>query len=808
MPPDLPELTSVRTNRIFFPAFRPDLNQTVLRFGLRFPLENPRVTQDMVPYLTGMHHISLKQVPSTLILKKAGSSSVKKNCPVLLDAGFCIEEYSSSSDRKFLREDENGKVMEIPDPYRPSVNIGTLLGFGSDSEAEGRTLNEEISDKIQEELESEGKTNRKKSFQRLVYGDFFRIIAGRFLYDLQGSGEGPVVRVWSGDVKRLTDPLNPNLFEWKRHGLTAPKNPIRFQDVKSTKVKIDFLRFHTHWGYKLYHMCKEEVVEGKPCKTPQTFWRVLEDYLDGKPDPRWTNEFTAKVYADPTVARSKLARASRLLEVLKTVDGVFAQRFCAFPHEDWTYEKFDVFVLRVLWEMISDEFLDGELTKFGRSLVTRFSELKSARGEFKHATSRGKVADLHSTDLFRKQARWLRFLLPLYKSFEMEQDRMRKIYLHGVLCQTRGAGKPPPVCKLQAKEKFLLVTTMPDDIDSVRLRIIKQAMDEVLSELPDHVFTGLTTKGGITVNTSACFEYTQEQGGTLLAIQDICKKREAGHKVKTFDLETGKPDGLVGDEVNPGTYIFWACLQEVLSMAPSKRSEVTLVVVSEPGKDRAITKARACLKIVLDWINKICAVPLEKGFDSSHSGMRLSNHAWNLFKDSESEPLRDILFKIKDSKKVAYNGSIRVTTEYETVYAVSTDYETATDYQSHKVGRIIGYAWMLKCGIPRVLRNLVCEVAFNPRTIYYHGNLGIGDEVNSEENLWKITTSRGVLMGDPLTKIILHFDNIVARRLSYRLLQEDFYTRAFGITGSNHYENLKSKLFEKGIDLDLLPKLF
>jgi hypothetical protein len=69
-------------------------------------------------------------------------------------------------------------------------------------------------------------------------------------------------------------------------------------------------------------------------------------------------------------------------------------------------------------------------------------------------------------------------------------------------------------------------------------------------------------------------------------------------------------------------------------MPPDKRKEAFLVIVDEPGKDRAITKAHACVKVVLDFVNKICAIPLERGFDSSHSGMRLANHAWNLFKDS------------------------------------------------------------------------------------------------------------------------------------------------------------------------------
>jgi hypothetical protein len=760
----------------------------------------------MEQYLSGNHHISLKQIPSGLILRKAGSPSVGKNHPILLDAGFAIEEYTSDGKRNFYQQDDGGKVREIPAPYRPSSNLGMLLGLEDDSELE--SFKESIADSVISGSGTADGTYQVKSkiTKRLVYGNFFKIIAGRFLTDIQGQ-EGPRVLVWAGDVQRLTDPLSPKLFDWKRFGLKQPKNKICFQDVKNIDVQMHFLYSHTHWGNKILQLCKEDEDLTTGWSTPHTMKKVLRAFLSGQPDPRWTTEFTAKIYKYPEKVRKRSSRAARLLEVLKTIDGVFAQRFCAFPHEDWDYEKYDIFVLKILWELISDEFLDGELTENGMNITTRYSELKAARGEFKHASARGNVGLINKTSLFNKTARWLRFLLPLYKEFDQEEDSMRKTFLHDVLSQTRGAGKPPPLCKLQAKIKFLHTVTIPDNVPSVNLKIIRQCVSEILHELPDHIFTGLATKSSINVNNNACFEYTKRDGATLLAIQDITKGYESGIPVEMIDLETGEPgEILYPRDSNPGTYIWWACLRQVLRMTPQERAEASLVVVDEPGKDRAITKARACVKIVLDWINKICSVPLERGFESSHGGMKLANHTWNLFKDSDTEALREVLFSVKSTKREAYNSHIRTTKVYDPVYAISMDYETATDFQSHQVGKIIGYSWMTKCGIPRVLRNLVCEIAYNPRTIYYHGNFGIGEEVDSTENLWKITTSRGVLMGDPLTKVILHFDNIIARRLSFRLLQEDFYEKAFGFSYKGKFQALKMMLVKHGINLDLLPK--
>jgi hypothetical protein len=313
-------------------------------------------------------------------------------------------------------------------------------------------------------------------------------------------------------------------------------------------------------------------------------------------------------------------------------------------------------------------------------------------------------------------------------------------------------------------------------------------MGEILGELPDHIFTGLSTKGGISVTEAACFEYTTQEHGTLQAIKEICQERAYGIRAQLRDLNTGKVLGTFLDEYSEGTYIFFRCLEEVLYMSPEERSKATLVIVDEPGKNRAVTKGVACVKVVMDFVNKICSVPLEKGFESSHSGMRQSNHAWNFFKDFEKESLRSILFKVKHREEKQYEGETRVTLEYEDVYAVSTDYETATDFESHKIAKEIAYPWMLKCGIPKILRNLVCEIAFRPRRIQFTGtNLEIGKVIDRENEISEITTCRGVLMGDPLTKVILHFTNIVVRRLAMRLFDESFITKVFGTARAYEY---------------------
>jgi hypothetical protein len=657
-------------------------------------------------------------------------------------------------------------------------------------------------------------SDKKIVYQRIVYEDFFRIIAGRFLADHQGRKTTPRVVIWHGDVSRLQDQINPNKFRWKKFGRHVPKNQIRFQDIKSHEVKLDFLWRHTHWGNKLQELCKEEKDLGrdpllltesgmeKPPTTARALRSVITAFFEGKSDPRVTRKKTEELYHSDRKPPDRDTRSRRFLEMLKTVDGVFAQRFCAYPNEVWTYEKYDIFVLGLIWELISDEFLDGQLSAEALELDTRYSELKLARKTFKSMAGTETVSSIATTILFNKRARWLRkYLLPLYKGWDMTEDYIQKVYLHGVLCQTRCAGKPPPLAKLQTKLKFIQTVLVEDDTNPVKLKIVSQIMAELISELPDHTFAGLSTKAGVTATTSATWEHTQAEEGTLQSLQDICKDRALGVKAQVYNLETGTFLHYLDDNESEGTYIFWRCFENVIRMTPDERKIAALVITDEPGKNRSVTKAVACVKIVFDFVNKICSIPLERGFESSHSGMRKANHMWNFFKEYEKAPLKDVLFSEKSRKETQYNGTTRVEVEYEDVFAVSTDYETATDYLSHKIGKVIAYPWMVKCGIPKILRDLVCEIAFESRPIRYTGNFGIGELIKEEGGITtrQIRTKRGVLMGDPLTKVVLHFTNIVSRRLSWRIYQNDFLQKVF--KSSLEFEKLSEMIGRSGISL-------
>jgi hypothetical protein len=267
------------------------------------------------------------------------------------------------------------------------------------------------------------------------------------------------------------------------------------------------------------------------------------------------------------------------------------------------------------------------------------------------------------------------------------------------------------------------------------------------------------------------------------------------------DLETGviESERNKHDFDSVGEAIFWACLDEVSTTHIARLREASLTVVKEPGKARSVTKGHAALKIVMDTISKICAVPMLKGVESSASGMGRSHHAWNFFNSMFNEELRKEVFSPLTEDYEDFVSHRLQTIVWEDCYVGSTDYETSTDSMHHDFCKIAGNAWMTKCGIPRFLKGIVNGVFFYPRSINFTA-LGplvkYGDPYKGSSTERTIVLERGILMGDPLTKIILHLSNIVTRTIGDGLVSgtlfEPFHNgiEAFSVFRQGYEESI------------------
>jgi hypothetical protein len=230
-----------------------------------------------------------------------------------------------------------------------------------------------------------------------------------------------------------------------------------------------------------------------------------------------------------------------------------------------------------------------------------------------------------------------------------------------------------------------------------------------------------------------------------------------------------------------GTAIFFACLQQVMEMSPDDLRKVYLTIVKEPSKARSVTKGHAALKIVLDTVSKIVSWPLKKGFRSSESGMGKAHHGWNLFKDFFSDEMESMLFTEDRAlrEEDVFADHLERLIVWEDIFAGSTDYSEATDRMIHAFSQLVGIKWMRKCGIPQLLIGIVCSVCYQPRKVYFTGTgpLSKYGEPAPEEGpgVRYVVLRRGVLMGDPLTKVVLHFTNIVSRELASTIVDGSIF---------------------------------
>jgi hypothetical protein len=475
---------------------------------------------------------------------------------------------------------------------------------------------------------------------------------------------------------------------------------------------------------------------------------------------------------------------------------MFIQRYLCFPEEVWTWERFDMFILGNLSHLIGDEFLDGEMTELSLTINTAYSQLKAARKWFKLHSHRGTLDKaLEEMDSI---PHWCRQFANVWKRANSSAGAKR-VYLFGLLSQTRGCGTPPPIVLLQSKVKFLKTISKESPSEpqtTVQLR--RAALTEVINDLPEEAFTGLVTKARVTVTTSSSWEKTRREGGTIEAARELLASLPIGECVPIRNLDTGRIERYKHPSAfnSTGEVVFWLSLDHVLRTPLDLLKQAFLTVVKEPGKARSVTKARACLKIVLDLVNKIIAEPLEKGVRSSSSGMGKSNHGWNLFCRLMNDDNRDLVFHVDNREENPYEGYVERTDTFSDLWMVSTDYQEATDQMQHSVASDLGQAWMLKCGIPRLLRAIVHKTCFEPRDVFFYAS-GVLKTIGTDRpemgiNIRSVRLVQGVLMGDPCTKVVLHLTNVVARHVGKRMHDADFYDKF--PNGAEAYEEFKKGL--------------
>lgn len=771
-------------------------------FGPRCRVPNPDVVELSKRDIIFM---SSKQVPTCLALKGAGNPSLYSNLRLLQRKGFPLQgsigwnhwftvgstgtdehlisvsqvkamsEYLSSVQNENLQHPLTGPDRFFsPNPvYGEEDQLPTPDELDQEEEALDWDFPiEEVSEdsKLFESLDKDEKEDTKRVY-RIDYTDPFKANASVAFARSQGR-KGPVIRNWPADVIRLTDRIPSRLLgpEWT----ARRKDGVPFHEISNLNCKLFVLLKHTHWGSALMRMCAPE---NEGCCFARRLRRRIRNFLTGLHDPVWNNRDIESFYGSREyVTRDQKKRAARFIQMLHTVDGFLMQKYMSNLEAEWSWETFDLSVIGLISVFITDEFHDGEIVNEDLLEVNTFyGALKSLRKEFKQAANMRVPLDLWEPS----------GLLPemMHESY-MHHERVRsaddiqELIIRGILSQTRCAGTPPHLVVIQSKLKLLNTLTDPvSPVPQWEMALMSGAVDKLISTVPDSALTGLETKAGVKAASSSCYENTRKEGGTTQAVSDLVFEGSMGRECQILDLETGAVLGsATADQVTTGEYVFWRSLEEVLATEPEELKTVSVVMAAEPGKARAVTKGRASLKVVLDVVNSLCAWPLAKGVVSSVSGMGKESHAWNFVRATFTE-FHDLVFSEKTVETEVVDEKLRLkTVTYHEVAALSTDYETATDWAHHQIGEMLGEKWMQKCGIPRLLRAIVRQTCFRPRWVEFLGTgvLGKIGEPCPSENIRRIRMVRGILMGDPLTKVVLHLLNASVRILAEEVCKAEF----------------------------------
>lgn len=686
--------------------------------------------RELLPYIKGKQFLSTKQVPCALALKGFKSASLTARATDAAAIGFPMRqlingvytkvEAESAVENIFQNADREGSSLEdycgqldyLPKPFIPSGPV------------------------------------------KLDYQDPFKILAAQVFLDLIHEVK-PTVFCWPAKVTRLTDKIPAEMLGPNWEGQRGAKF-----SVLPAECQIYLILHHTHWGFRLH-----ELQRLKETKTfAKLLWSRIKAFLAGKPDPTWGKDFDP--YA-PETNRSRRQRSGRFLEMLQTVEGMFTQRFTSLPEEKWDWDKYDLYTLRNISHLLCDEFFDGELRiDFEFPTDTKFSQLKKIR-----KTCKQKIHSTKGAVNFQPHEKITSWAHELYTITEIVSGfgLIHKTFATNVVEQTRMCGKVPPLVGLKTKFDTLSLYSAPDHVTDSQLRLVAASMEHLLKEFPDEAFTGLTTKAHLTITTAACWEDTKREGGTITAINELISGCQTGKKVPIVDLYTGAITGEdTIENLGIGTYVFWASLDYVLHCDPEETSSVFIVMADEPAKSRTVSKGHAALKMVLDVVNKLCSWPLKKGLASSTSGMEKANHAWNMFREFFKKEHEDICFSELSSSTKTVNGKDVVETFYRHFYTLSTDYSAATDYFSLKRAKVIGTLWMRKVGIPPMLIGIVARFCYEPRWVYFSASgplIRLGEATHMKD-VRRTRLVRGLLMGDPLTKVTLHLLNAAVRKFA------------------------------------------
>ncbi|QJT93762.1 RNA-dependent RNA polymerase [Erysiphe necator associated narnavirus 30] len=547
---------------------------------------------------------------------------------------------------------------------------------------------------------------------------FNRTVVSRSLHGV--CDIGPVKVCWNAE----------NLFECKLNkDLSGRKDRVLFKDLKTVSEAYSVLWKGTHWFPRLLGKQKT----GATGRNGVAVMRLLANL------PSYAGKETVS-----EILKMKLNAGSvnKLRSILATVDGLLMQLIISFPDrkEYNSWERVDQIQSCMIGQLLPDYFRDKD-RDLSRS--STFEKVKKLRKQFKEQAF-NPVGSLENIDIPREMS-----FFKAAMAFISDRKSPMDIWRASLLCQTRASGVPPRSVyfKTLLKIKDLLQEEADPEVYasvagfiqpsvySIHAKILEKLGSESKTEM---FWKRCLDKAKISLSDSGEFFTNAESGGKLEAARKVLASNVPIPKVDLFTGSLGPP--LNREDTPVGELLFnWAChmFHDRETCYERNLMSVRISLVAELGKYRAITVSHLAHAMLLHVLSHVLLEYLTM-IPSSESGVKAGNHAWNFFKRlSHKNPRANFIFGDKD------------------VYLFSTDWETATDYCNQTVAQVILNHLCTALGIPRWYRETCVFALCAPRQVEF---------IDEKSKLLEVFyTERGELMGDPVTKVILHYYHLVAR---------------------------------------------
>jgi hypothetical protein len=437
----------------------------------------------------------------------------------------------------------------------------------------------------------------------------------------------------------------------------------------------------------------------------------------------------------------------KLRSILATVNGLVMQLVLSFPmwEELLSWDRMDQIINCLICQLIPDYFR-GDTEK-----LSSYEKIKRLRGAIKEQGF-NPVGDISSIDIPREMS-----FFKVITDFMSDRKTPIDMYRVMVLSQTRASGVPPRSVYLKSLQKIKVTLTEPPDRSRYeRVKFyVAEAIEMLHQEMVESIgseseserfWARVISRAKVSLSDSGEFFTSSDSGGKLEAARKILV---ANKEILEINLETGEYTGRVlTEEDSVGIRLFhWACGQfrDRKTVYDRNVMSVRISLVAELGKYRAITVAHLAHAILLHVLSHVLLEYIS-AIPSSRSGVGAANHAWNFFKRlSHKNPAGNFIFD-------------------EDTYLFSTDWEEATDWMDHLISQLMCNRLCNCVGIPTWYRQTAVFALCAPRQV---------EEIDPEEKiLSRYFTTRGELMGDPVTKVILHLAHLVARYAAAKQLRE------------------------------------